>query len=146
MLETSSGVTNTSRHKANGFEVVITNNTKQLSKPLEVAAVAQSGLHRIEYRQNNKHGGLVGLGAAIATVCEALPRALSELEAADGQRLISLTSIDPTRPDPAEASPDHGPGRRPAEALAWPRFNCQVHQPTGRSWLTPSKSLQRPVE
>ncbi|MGS2588831.1 DUF5615 family PIN-like protein [Streptomyces hebeiensis] len=103
--------------KADGFEVVITNDTKQLSRPLEVAAIAQSGLHRIEYRQNNKHGGLVGLGTAIATVCAALPHALSELEAADGQRLVSLTSIDPTRQkrlqitDPAVAPPKHWPGR-----------------------------------
>lgn len=103
--------------KAEGFEVVITNDTKQLSRPLEVAAIAQSGLHRIEYRQNNKHGGLVGLGTAIATVCAALPHALSELEAADGQRLVSLTSIDPTRQkrlqitDPAVAPPKHWPGR-----------------------------------
>lgn len=61
------------RAKAEGFNVVITNDTKQLSRPLEVAAIATSGLHRIEYRQNNKHGGLVGLGTAIATVCAALP-------------------------------------------------------------------------
>ena len=103
--------------KADGFEVVITNDTKQLSRPLEVTAIAQSGLHRIEYRQNNKHGGLVGLGTAIATVCAALPHALSELEAADGQRLVSLTSIDPTRQrrlqitDPAVAPPKHWPRR-----------------------------------
>ncbi|MEV7887954.1 DUF5615 family PIN-like protein [Streptomyces sp. NPDC002817] len=103
--------------KADGFEVVITNDTKQLSRPLEVAAIAQSGLHRIEYRQNNKHGGLVGLGTAIATVCAALPHALSELAAASGQRLVSLTSIDPTRQkrllitDPAVAPPKHWPGR-----------------------------------
>jgi hypothetical protein len=103
--------------KADGFEVVITNDTKQLSRPLEVAAIAQSGLHRIEYRQNNKHGGLVGLGTAIANVCAALPHALSELEAADGQRLVALTSIDPTRQnrlqitDPAVAPPKHWPGR-----------------------------------
>jgi hypothetical protein len=84
--------------KADGCEVVITNDTKQLGRPLEVAAIAQSGLHRIGYRQNNKHGGLVGLGTAIATVCAALPHALSELETADDQRLVSLTSIDPTRP------------------------------------------------
>jgi hypothetical protein len=103
--------------QAEDFDVVITNDTKQLSRPLEVAAIAQSGLHRIEYRQNNKHGGLVGLGTAIATVCAALPHALSELEAADGQRLVSLTSIDPTRQkrlqitDPAVAPPKHWPGR-----------------------------------
>lgn len=100
------------RAQAEGFDVVITNDTKQLSRPLEVAATAQPGLHRIEYRQNNKHGGLVGLGTAIATVCAALPHALSELETADGQRLVSLTSIDP-----AEAPPDHGPCRCTAEAL-----------------------------
>lgn len=106
--------------KADGFEVVITNDTKQLSRPLEVAAIAQSGLHRIEHGQNNKHGGLVGLGTAIATVCAALPHALSELEAADGQRLVSLMSIDPTRQkrlqitDPAVAPPKHWPGRDPA--------------------------------
>jgi hypothetical protein len=74
------------RAKAEGYHVVITNDTKQLSRPLEVAAIARSGLHRIEYRQNNKHGGLVGLGTAIATVCAALPHAVSELGAADGQR------------------------------------------------------------
>ncbi|MGW5234530.1 DUF5615 family PIN-like protein [Streptomyces nodosus] len=105
------------RAKAEGFDVVITNDTKQLSRPLEVAAIARSGLHRIEYRQNNKHGGLVGLGTAIATVCAALPHALSELEAAGGQRLVSLTSIDPTRQkrlqitDPTVAPPKHWPGR-----------------------------------
>ncbi|MGW1744946.1 hypothetical protein ACWCRD_04865 [Streptomyces sp. NPDC002092] len=80
-----------------GFNVVITNDTEQLSRPPEMAAISTSGLHRIEYRRNNKHGGLVGLGTAIATVCAALSHALSKLEAADGRRLVCLTSIDPTR-------------------------------------------------
>ncbi|MFD3561922.1 DUF5615 family PIN-like protein [Streptomyces sp. NPDC058686] len=83
--------------RAEGFEAVLTNDTKQLSRNLEVAAIAASGLHRIEYRQNNKHGGLVGLGSAIATVCAGLPHALAELSVAGGQRLVSLTSVDPTR-------------------------------------------------
>lgn len=100
-----------------GFDAIITNDTKQLSRPLEVAAIAASGIHRIEYRQNNKHGGLVGLGTAIATVCAALPHALSELAEADGQRLISLRAIDPTRhnrmqtTNPEAAPPKHWPGR-----------------------------------
>ena len=103
------------RAKAEGFDAVITNDTKQLSRPLEVAAIARSGLHRIEYRQNNKHGGLVGLGTAIATVCAALPHALAELAQADSQRLIALRSIDPTRQsrirttDPKAAPPKHWP-------------------------------------
>ncbi|MFE5656196.1 DUF5615 family PIN-like protein [Streptomyces sp. NPDC056517] len=83
--------------QAEGFEVIITNDSKQMSRSAEVAAIAQSGLHRIEYRQNNKHGGLIGLGTAIATVCAALPHALDELAKADGQRLILLKGIDPTR-------------------------------------------------
>ena len=79
-----------------GFECVVTNATKQLSRPLEVAAIAKSRLHRIEYRQNHKHGGLAGLGAAVATICAGLPHALAELAHADGQRLISLTAVDPS--------------------------------------------------
>ncbi|MFD6398651.1 DUF433 domain-containing protein [Nocardia sp. NPDC060249] len=42
-------------------------------------------------------GGLVGLGTAIATVCAGLPHAIAALEASSGQRLISLSGIDPTR-------------------------------------------------
>src|SRR3954452_1100606 len=83
--------------QAEGFNAIITNDIKQLSRPPEVAAIASSGLHRIEYRQNNKHGGLVGLGTAIATVCAGLPHALTELAGADGQRLISLNAVDPAR-------------------------------------------------
>jgi hypothetical protein len=80
-----------------GFQAVMTNDTKQLSRPLEVLAISRSVLHRIEYRQNNKHGGLVGLGTAIATVCAGLPHALAELAAAEGQRLISLNAVDPSQ-------------------------------------------------
>lgn len=47
--------------KTEGFQAVITNDAKQLYRPMEVKAIAWSGLHRIQYRQNNKHGGLVGL-------------------------------------------------------------------------------------
>jgi hypothetical protein len=103
------------RAKAEGFQVVITNDTKQLSRPLEVVAIASSGLHRVEYRQNNKHGGLVGLGTAIATVCAGLPHALDELAAADGPRLVSLNAVDPSRQarlriiDPASSPPRFWP-------------------------------------
>lgn len=103
------------RAAAEGFHVILTNDTKQLSRPLEVAAIAVSGLHRIEYRQNHKHGGLVGLGAAIATVCAGLPHALDELEQANGQRLIALNAVDPSRQsrlrivDPEEAPPKFWP-------------------------------------
>lgn len=101
--------------QAEGFQAIITNDSKQLSRPLEVEAIARSGLHRIQYRQNNKHGGLVGLGTAIATVCAALPHAIAELEGADGQRLVFLTAVDPSRQnrlqitDPKTSPPKHWP-------------------------------------
>ncbi|MEU9974094.1 DUF5615 family PIN-like protein [Streptomyces sp. NPDC051014] len=81
--------------KTEGFQAIITNDAKQLNRPLEVEAIARSGLHRIQYRQNNKHGGLVGLGTAIATVCAALPHVIAELAAVDGRRRVSLTAVDP---------------------------------------------------
>jgi hypothetical protein len=105
------------RAAVEGFEVVLTNDTKQLSRPLEVIAIAESGLHRIEYRQNHKHGGLAGLGAAIATVCAGLPHALAELDQACGQRLISLNGVDPSQQsrlrivDPASTPPKFWPTR-----------------------------------
>ncbi|WP_261808821.1 hypothetical protein [Nonomuraea sp. C10] len=79
---------------AEGFHAVVTNDGRQMQRPREVAAIAASGLHRIEYP--HKHGGLAGMGLVIATVAAGLPGALAVLEAADGQRLVTLQSIDPT--------------------------------------------------
>jgi hypothetical protein len=78
-----------------GFQVVVTNDAKQMNRKVEVEAIAKAGLHRVQYphRQN----GLAGLGLAMATVCAALPSVLQELEAADGQRLVTLRAIDPGR-------------------------------------------------
>lgn len=103
------------RARSAGFDVMVTNDSKQMKRPMEVEAIARSGLHRIEYRQNNKHGGLVGLGTAIATVCAGLPHAIAALEESSGQRLISLNGIDPTRGgriqilDPSCIRPPHWP-------------------------------------
>src|SRR5215469_12968383 len=78
-----------------GFEVVITNDAKQMNRKLAVEATTKSGLHRIQYP--HKQDGLAGLGLAMATVCAALPSVLQELAAADGQRLVTLKGIDPGR-------------------------------------------------
>jgi hypothetical protein len=78
-----------------GFQVVVTNDAKQMNRKLEVEAIAKSGLHRIQYP--HRQDGLVGLGLAMAAVCAALPSALQELAAADGQRLVILKGIDPGR-------------------------------------------------
>ncbi|MFF0774831.1 hypothetical protein ACFYUK_38515 [Nonomuraea wenchangensis] len=82
------------RAAAAGFHVVLTNDGRQMQRPREVAAIAASGIHRIEYP--HKHPGLVGMGAAIATVAAGLPSALALLEEAGGPRLITLRGVDPT--------------------------------------------------
>ena len=101
------------RAKDAGFEVVVTNDAKQMNRKLEVEAIAESGLHRIQYL--HKQDGLAGLGLAMATVCAALPSVLQELATADGQRLVTLKGIDPGRDhrygvrDPATDPPKFWP-------------------------------------
>jgi len=96
-----------------GFEVVVTNDAKQMNRKLEVEAIAESGLHRIQYP--HKQDGLAGVGLAMATVCAALPSVLQELATADGQRLVTLKGIDPGRDhrygvrDPATDPPKFWP-------------------------------------
>ncbi|MBF8187839.1 DUF5615 family PIN-like protein [Nonomuraea sp. K274] len=101
------------RAAAEGFHVVLTNDGRQMQRPREVAAIAASGLHRIEHP--HKHPGLVGMGAAIATVAAGLPSALALLEESSGSRLITLRGVDPTLAsrlrvtDPALNSPKFWP-------------------------------------
>ncbi|MEV4378303.1 hypothetical protein [Streptosporangium sp. NPDC049644] len=98
---------------AEGFQVILTNDARQMQRPREVEAIAASGLHRIEYP--HKHPGLIGLGLAIATVAAGLPAALTLLSEADGQRLVTLRGIDPTSAsrlrviDPVTISPKYWP-------------------------------------
>ncbi|MEV4106350.1 hypothetical protein [Nonomuraea sp. NPDC049695] len=101
------------RAAADGFDAILTNDGRQMQRPREVAAIATSGIHRIEY--SHKHPGLVGIGIAIATVAAGLPGALALLEESDGQRLITLRGIDPTAAsrlnliDPAKTPPKFWP-------------------------------------
>lgn len=102
------------RAAAEGFHAVLTNDGRQMQREREVAAIAASGMHRIEYP--HKHFGLVGTGVAIATVTAGLPIALDVLAQADSQRLITLRGLDPTPAsrvritDPAISPPKFWPG------------------------------------
>jgi len=84
-----------------------------MNRKLEVEAIAKSGLHRIQYP--HRKNGLAGFGLAMAAVCAALPSALQELTAVDGQRLVTLRAIDPGRDhrygvrDPATDPPKFWP-------------------------------------
>ncbi|MDI1465010.1 DUF5615 family PIN-like protein [Catellatospora sp. KI3] len=77
-----------------GYQAVLTTDARQMQRANEVAAIAASGIHRIEYSQ--RHPGLTGLGVAIGAVCAGLPVALAELAEAPSQRLVYLKGIDPT--------------------------------------------------
>ncbi|MCP2327299.1 hypothetical protein HDA40_005806 [Hamadaea flava] len=96
-----------------GFHAILTNDSRQLSRQLEVEAIARSGLHRIQY--SHKINGLQGLGVAIGSVCAGLPIALDVLATAPSQRLIKLKGIDPTPgsrlevTDPSTAPPKFWP-------------------------------------
>jgi hypothetical protein len=81
--------------KEAGFQIIVTNDAKQMNRKHEVEAIAKSGVHRIQYP--HKQDGLAGVGLAMATVCAALPAVLQELATADGQRLVTLKGIDPGR-------------------------------------------------
>ncbi|GHJ49576.1 hypothetical protein Cs7R123_69180 [Catellatospora sp. TT07R-123] len=96
-----------------GYDAVLTTDAKQMQRANEVAAIAASGIHRIEYSQ--RHAGLVGLGVAIGTVCAGLPVALAELADAPSQQLVYLQGVDPTSrarlkmTDPATSPPKFWP-------------------------------------
>src|SRR5690349_7080892 len=85
------------RAAQDGYSAILTTDGRQMQRPNEVAAIAASGVHRIEYSQ--RHAGLVGLGVAIGTVCAGLPLALAELTQASSQLLVKLNGINPAPRD-----------------------------------------------
>lgn len=97
-----------------GFEVIVTNDGAQMEDPDETTAVKRSGMHRISYP--HRHPGLKGLAVAVAGLVSAIPCILEELENADGQRLVTITGIDPT---PTKRYKITDPRRHPPKY--WPR-------------------------
>lgn len=97
------------------FELIVTNDAKQMRRKHEVEAIARSGLHRVQYP--HRRSGLAGTGLAIASLCASLPSVLDELTSADGQRLVTLRAIDPGRDhrytvlNPATDPPTFWPGK-----------------------------------
>jgi hypothetical protein len=84
-----------------GFEVILTNDAKQMMRRHEVEAIAPSGIHRVQYPA--KHPGLEGIGLAIATVRH------------PEQQLVKLKGIAPGRDrydfcDPKLDPPKFWPG------------------------------------
>lgn len=77
-----------------GYELLVTKDSNQLSDPDECRLIKTSGMHHVRFRQGD---GLRGLGAAVASVVVAMPQIVEELAAVDGQRLVKISGINPTR-------------------------------------------------
>lgn len=76
------------------YEALITIDRRQLDDPTEVRAIRSSGLHHITFTQGQ---GIAGLARTIASVIAALPAIATELDAADGQRLVRIRGLARTR-------------------------------------------------
>ncbi|MEV0229529.1 hypothetical protein [Nonomuraea sp. NPDC050786] len=100
------------RAAADGFDAILTNDGRQMQRPREVAAIATSGIHRIEY--SHKHPGLVGIGIAIATVAAGLPGALALLE----ESMPAADQLAWYRSDCGQSPASHRSGQDAAEVLA----------------------------
>lgn len=74
-----------------GYDALVTNDKHQLRIPEEVKALAESGIHRIEYGHSGR--GFTGLGLAIGSICAGLPFALRALADTSGQRLVKIRPV-----------------------------------------------------
>ncbi|WP_432886804.1 DUF5615 family PIN-like protein [Kribbella sp. CA-245084] len=81
--------------KKRRYDALVTKDRNQLSDPPHVTMVRKSGLHRVAFKQ--RHVGLLGLSIAMGSVLAAIVPVMAELIAADGQRLVHITGIDPSK-------------------------------------------------
>ncbi|WP_307969578.1 hypothetical protein [Salinispora arenicola] len=95
-----------------GYHAIVTNDGAQMADPDECGEVKKSGMHRISYKQ--RHPGLKGLAVAVGSLVAAMPDVIAELGNADGQRLVTVTGINPTKKryeiiDPQRDPPTYWP-------------------------------------
>jgi PIN like domain len=75
-----------------GYHILITKDHAQLNDPRECDAIKKSGLHHVRYEQRIE--GARGLALALGAIIAAMPMVMQELENADSQRLVRITSLD----------------------------------------------------
>jgi 1-aminocyclopropane-1-carboxylate deaminase/D-cysteine desulfhydrase-like pyridoxal-dependent ACC family enzyme len=96
--------------KEKGYDVLLTNNRKQLSNPDECAAIKRSGIHHVIYDQGS---GLSGLGLAVAAIIATMPALLEELADESEQRLVRIHRLQTRRrfdvTDPRKNPPTYWP-------------------------------------
>jgi hypothetical protein len=81
--------------RAAGYDVIITRDSNQLSDPGECTAIKRARIHHVRYSQKRK--GMPGRGLALGAVIAAMPMVMDELEQAEGQRLVHIVGLEPTR-------------------------------------------------
>lgn len=95
---------------ARGYNLLLTNDHKQLSDPRECDAIKKSRMHHVRYNQTP---GLRGLALAVAAIVAAMPALVEELEEERGQRLVRIQGLRPTRrfeiTDPRTHPPEYWP-------------------------------------
>lgn len=95
---------------AKGYDLLLTNNRRQLSDPRECDAIKRSRIHHVLCDQAPR---LRGLAVAVAAIVAAMPILIDELEGERGQRLVRLHSLRATRRfdivDPKKDPPQYWP-------------------------------------
>lgn len=118
--------------KTRRYDVFVTADLAQLDDPDECTLIRKGGFHHVRFQRYGR--GVAMTASAIATVVAGLPAALSDLEQADGQRLVLLKLVrcgqgqfelcDPMKNPPAywkatgqvERRPKRPPGPRTARS------------------------------
>jgi hypothetical protein len=77
-----------------GYEVLVTRDSNQLEDPTECRLIRRSKLHHVRFQPGES---MRGFGAAVASVIVAMPQVVTELEKAEGQRLVRIEGINPVK-------------------------------------------------
>ncbi len=93
--------------RARGYDVVITNNIRQLSDPDECDAIKKSRKHLVLYNMDN---GLQGLALASGAICAAIRPVVDDLATRNRQHLARITGLASSKrryaiSDPAQDPP-----------------------------------------
>lgn len=73
------------------YEIFLTNDKSQLTSPDLCDLIKKSAVHHVRYDQGR---GTLGLALAMAAIIAAMPKVVEDLEAAKGQRLVKIKSMD----------------------------------------------------
>jgi hypothetical protein len=80
-----------------GYHAILTLDLAQLDSAEESRALKRSGLHHVGIGQGRSAQGIRGIARVIASVVVSLPYVLTELEEADGHRIVELSLLSPSR-------------------------------------------------